>query len=194
MKNYKKKIRNTILYTALGRGLIIGGIIALIIIIGEAALRIPGTGFLMAARSAVLTCLVCAGISLLFSTSKVKAFTKRTDRLQNYANSIDYDDMESLGPDIAMGNDWLVLRDKSKYSFWVRQRLDDLHLEDSQNPKAKKAILVVQDSYGIPEKYIVTKSARLEEKINEWMEEPEDEEENLKDWTEGPSPEETQVI
>ena len=45
MKNYKKKIRNTILYTALGRGLIIGGIIALIIIIGEAALRIPGARY-----------------------------------------------------------------------------------------------------------------------------------------------------
>jgi hypothetical protein len=67
-----------------------------------------------------------------------------------------------------MGNTWLIIKRKTDYRLWTKNILNSVHLE-SNNPKAKQAILELTMRNGRTEKVIVRKSPVLESALAEWF-------------------------
>lgn len=170
--NYVKNIKNNILSEAVGKGLVIGGVIALLINLFLMFLRLnPQLTVSILLSGAII--LACALIAWLLNLRKLSAVSRRVRSLENVSGSIDRDVIHQLSRNTAMGDTWLITRNKTKYRFWTKDILKSLTLT-SNNPAAKQAVLELHTKDGRTEKVIVAKSPQLEEKIAQWMYVPDD--------------------
>lgn len=165
--NYVKTIKNNILCRAVGRGLIAGGIIGLLGNLLLMVIRYHG-GIFTSVMFSLIPCLIAAALSAVLALPKMSALTRRVASLEKVSGPMNNDTIRSLTSDTAMGDTWLAVRSGTKYRFWTKDMLSSLELQ-SNNPKAKQAVLVIKDRNGREEKAIVTKSAALDAKIAEWM-------------------------
>ena len=165
--NYTNKMTGAIRQEAVGRGLIVGGIIS---IVGLLVLWVVGfdLGFI---TPIVLTLVVCAVFALLFlllSLRRTGALKRRIRSLEEISGPIEQDRIKSLSPDTAAGNEWLVSRKGTKYKLWTRSMIRRITM-NSSNPRAKKAVMeITAGNSAFPDKIIVTKTDDLSTKIAEW--------------------------
>ncbi len=152
---------------AVGRGLIAGGIISLLVMLFLMFLRLK-PHFLVP----MLDTLVISGVSVLvfwiFSLRRSGALSKRVSSLERISGPIDNDVIRSVSKDTAFGDRWLAVGTKNRYRFWTKDMLEDVRLV-SNNPKAKQAILELKNRNGQTDKAIVYKSDALNEKVSHWM-------------------------
>lgn len=165
--NYEKKMKTNIRNEAVGKGLIAGGLIGIIANFLMMATRLSVNVFVPAA-AVLLWAAIGVITASLFSLRKLGALTRRIRSLERVSGRMDDDNIRMVSADTAMGDYWLVTKDKTKYRLWTKDMLNKIALE-SRNPQAKQAVLVLEDRSGNLEKVIVAKSPRLEEKIAEWM-------------------------
>lgn len=165
--NYTNKMTGAIRQEAVGRGLIAGGITGLVMLF---LIWITGSdiGFIAPVVLSLVFCAAGALLFLLLSLRRTGALKKRIRSLEEISGSIENDKIESLSPDTAAGNEWLVSHKGTKYSLWTRKMIRKITM-NSSNPRAKKAVLEISSgNSAFPEKIIVTKTDALSSKIEEW--------------------------
>lgn len=165
--NYLKTIKNNLLMSAAGKGLIVGGIVGILFNIILMVSRYPG-GMFTSVMMSLIPALIGAVVFGFFAFPKTGAISRRVASLEKISGRMQNDDIRSLGKDIAMGDTWLVLRQGKRYRFYTKDIITSLQLL-SENPQAKQAVLLMEFRNGKSEKAIVTKSEALNAKIEEWM-------------------------
>ena len=159
--NYEKKMKANIRNEAIGKGLIVGGVIGLL---SNFLLMLSGiaTNILLPVAATLLWAAIGVIAACIFNLRKLGALTRRIRSLEKISGRMDDDHIRTVSADTAMGDYWLITRNKTNYRLWTKDMLSKIALE-SRNPQAKQAVLQLQDANGALEKVIVSKSPRLEE-------------------------------
>lgn len=175
--NYLKRIRKNIRLEALGKGLIYGGIFAILANVTLMFMRVDAH-FGVSVVLTLCSLLAAVFVSMIASLRRLNALSRRAASLEKVSGSMDNDSIHRVSADTLMGNTWLIIKRKTDYRLWTKNILNSVRLE-SNNPKAKQAILELTMRNGRTEKAIVRKSPVLERALTEWFE-PDAEESEIK--------------
>ena len=165
--NYLKRIRKNIRLEALGKGLIYGGIFAVLANMALMFMRVD-THFWVSIVLTLCSLLAAVFVSMIASLRRLNALSRRAASLEKISGSMDSDSIHRVSEDTLMGNTWLIIKRKTDYRLWTKNILNSVRLE-SNNPKAKQAILELTMRNGRTEKVIVRKSPVLESALAEWF-------------------------
>jgi hypothetical protein len=117
---------------AVGKGLITGGIISLLVSLFLMFLRL-NPGFIVPMADTLGICAICVLLFLLFSLRRSRAVSKRVESLERISGPIDNDVIRSVSKDTAFGNTWLNhqmpvhwfdISDKDEYQKMIGEIMD----------------------------------------------------------------------